>query len=115
MLYDHIILKYGEISLKQKNRKEFIFQLHRNVKKLLKAFTNLEIKSSRDWITITLNGEDPQEIIPICQRIFGIQNISVAMKVSNDVESIKEAALFALKEAEDVKTFKISVRRANKK
>ena len=115
MLYDHIILKYGEISLKQKNRKEFIFQLHRNVKKLLKAFTNLEIKSSRDWITITLNGEDPQEIIPICQRIFGIQNISVAMKVSNDVESIKEAALFALKEAEDVKTFKVSVRRANKK
>ncbi|GAA4072792.1 tRNA uracil 4-sulfurtransferase ThiI [Amphibacillus indicireducens] len=114
MLYDHIILKYGEISLKKKNRKDFIKQLRRNVKRQLSQFSNLEVESSREWMMIKLNGEDPNQIIPICQRIFGIQNMSVAVKVDNDLDSIKQAALFALQEADNVKTFKVSVRRANK-
>ena len=114
MLYDHIILKYGEISLKKKNRKDFIKQLRRNVKRQLSQFSNLDIESTREWMMIKLNGEDPNQIIPICQRIFGIQNLSVAVKVDNDLESIKQAALFALQEANNVKTFKVSVRRANK-
>lgn len=114
MLYDHIILKYGEISLKKKNRKDFIKQLRRNVKRQLSQFSNLDIESTREWMMIKLNGEDPNQIIPICQRIFGIQNLSIAAKVDNDLESIKQAALFALQEANNVKTFKVSVRRANK-
>lgn len=115
MLYDHIILKYGEISLKRKNRRDFTSQLHRNINRQLSEFPKIKINNSRDWMTITLNGEDPNQIVPICQRIFGIQSISVAIKVENDLSSIREAALFALQEeADHVKTFKTSVRRANK-
>ena len=32
--YDHILIRYGELSLKGKNRNTFIKQLHENIKKL---------------------------------------------------------------------------------
>lgn len=114
MIYDHILIRYGELSLKGKNRKYFTNQLHENVRNQLKKFPLINIHSTRDRMSITLNGENPAEIIPICQRIFGIQSLSLAIKVENDLESIKEAALFALNEEENVHSFKVSVRRANK-
>lgn len=114
MLYDHIVIRYGELSLKGKNRKVFINQLHENVLSKLKTFTAIRVKSTRDRMTIILNDTDPKPIIQICQLIFGIQSLSLAIKTDSEAEKIKESALFALQEAEDVKTFKITTRRANK-
>ena len=31
-VYDHILIRYGELSTKGKNRKDFIRRLHTNVK-----------------------------------------------------------------------------------
>ncbi|SEO84794.1 thiamine biosynthesis protein ThiI [Amphibacillus marinus] len=114
MLYDHILIRYGELSLKGKNRKVFIYQLHENVKMKLKDFTNIKVSSARDRMTILLNGEDPNAIMPICQQIFGIQSLSLAIKIDNTEEAIKEAALFTLTNVKGAKTFKVTTRRANK-
>lgn len=114
MLYDHIVIRYGELSLKGKNRKVFINQLHENVRNKLTDFPEIKIKNTRDRMTILLNGTDPEPVMKICQSIFGIQNLSLAIKTENDVEKIKESALFALQEANHVQTFKITTRRANK-
>lgn len=114
MLYDHIVIRYGELSLKGKNRKIFINQLHENVRSKLKAYSEVKIKNTRDRMLILLNGLDPEPIINICQSIFGIQNLSLAIKSENEVEKIKASALYALQEANNVKTFKITTRRANK-
>ena len=40
--YNHILIRYGELSLKGKNRKNFINALYDNVRKSLKAFPTLE-------------------------------------------------------------------------
>lgn len=48
------------------------------------------------------------------QKIFGIQSLSLAIKVDNEVEKVKEAALYALKQAKNVNTFKVTVKRINK-
>lgn len=114
MLYDHIVIRYGELSLKGKNRKIFTNQLHENVRSKLKAYPEVKIKNTRDRMIIILNGLDPEPIINICRSIFGIQNLSLAIKSENEVEKIKASALYALQEANDVKTFKITTRRANK-
>lgn len=114
MIYDQILIRYGELSLKGRNRKDFTDQLHENVKNKLKNFKKITIKSTRDRMFIYLNGEDPHQIIPICQRIFGIQSLSLAIKTENELKAIKEAALYALREAENVKTFKVATRRTNK-
>ena len=42
--YNHILIRYGELSLKGKNRNNFIKALYDNVRKALKAFTTLEFE-----------------------------------------------------------------------
>src|SRR5699024_3470049 len=41
-------------------------------------------------------------------------SMSLALRVNNDEQSIKDGALFALKNSENTATFKVAVRRANK-
>ena len=53
--YDHILIRYGELSLKGKNRNSFIKQLLSNVKKALKGFDGLEYEKSHDRMHIYLN------------------------------------------------------------
>src|SRR5690625_7477084 len=65
-------------------------------------------------MNLFLNVENPDKIIAACQQIFGIQNLSLAIKVENDLDTIKKAALFALREAETPDTFKVSTKRSNK-
>lgn len=114
MIYDHILIRYGELALKGQNRKFFINKLHANLNYQLKEFENVKIKKTQGRMFILLNGHDPDPIIEKCQHIFGIHSLSLAIKAENDLQSIQEAALFALTNSEQVKTFKVSVRRTNK-
>ena len=38
LLYDHIVVRYGELSTKGKNKKDFTKQLTQNIKKRLQDF-----------------------------------------------------------------------------
>ncbi|MYL34105.1 tRNA 4-thiouridine(8) synthase ThiI [Pontibacillus yanchengensis] len=114
MQYDHILIRYGEMSLKGKNRKHFVAKLYENVKSKLQSFPDIKIKRNRDRMYILLNGEDPQPIMDQIKDVFGIQSFSLAVKVNSTEEEIKAGALFALTKPENVKTFKVSVRRVNK-
>lgn len=114
MYYDHILIRYGELSLKGKNRKVFYNKLHENIRYQLVNFPEIKIKATRDRMTILLNGVNPNLLMPILTRVFGIQSMSLAIKVEKDENLIKEAALFALKDAENVKTFKVTTKRADK-
>ena len=50
--YDHILIRYGELSLKGKNRNTFIKQLYQNVRKALSGFPNLEYEKQHDRMYI---------------------------------------------------------------
>ncbi|UOQ86297.1 tRNA uracil 4-sulfurtransferase ThiI [Gracilibacillus salinarum] len=114
MQYDHIVIRYGELGLKGRNRKIFTTQLAKNVRKVLRHFPAIKVDKLRDRMYIVLNGENPEPIMEICQKIFGIQNMSLAVKVANDPERIKEEALQLLRETENVQTFKVTTKRSNK-
>ena len=47
MKYTEIMVRYGELSTKGKNRKTFIMQLAQNVKRALADFPALKIKWGR--------------------------------------------------------------------
>ena len=74
MKYTEIMVRYGELSTKGKNRKTFIMQLAQNVKRALADFPALKIHADRDRMHILLNGEDSEEVIPKLSKVFGIQN-----------------------------------------
>ncbi len=113
MIYNHILVRYGELALKGKNRKSFIQILKNNVEKKLNDYPNIKVKARRDHMYILLNGEDYEAILEKCKDIFGIQSFSLAMKIENDQEKIKEAALEALR-LESGETFKVTCKRPNK-
>lgn len=57
MEYTEIMVRYGELSTKGRNRKAFINQLGRNVRNTLHAFPNVKVQAHRDRMHLKLNGE----------------------------------------------------------
>ncbi|MCA1032357.1 tRNA 4-thiouridine(8) synthase ThiI [Bacillus timonensis] len=115
MQYDHILIRFGEISTKGKNRKRFIDQLKKNIELKIKDFPKSIVEKTRDRIYIKLNGEPTDVMIERLKSIFGIHSFSLALKTSSEIEEIKKGALAAFQELDyKGKTFKVTARRVDK-
>ncbi|QYG89643.1 tRNA uracil 4-sulfurtransferase ThiI [Bacillus atrophaeus] len=115
MNYDHILIRFGEISTKGKNRRSFIERLKQNIKLVLNDYKKLKFFSNRDRMTITLNGEQPDAIRTQLKQVFGIQSFSLAIKCESRLEDIKTTALAAIRaEYQAGDTFKVATKRAYK-
>ena len=113
ILYETILVRYGELSTKGKNRKDFIQMLYENVRSALQAFPNLKYEKTYDRLYIRLNGEDGEQVAEELQYVFGISSYSLAAKVESEIDVIANTCLALLKE-ETNQTFKIVARRKNK-
>ncbi len=83
-------------------------------KKQLKEFPNIKVNRSQGRMFVVLNGHDPEPVIEKCKNVFGIYSMSLAMKVANEEEAMKEAGLDALKKHTEQKRLKFpSVVRIN--
>lgn len=114
MNYSEIMVRYGELSTKGKNRRMFIMQLAENVRRALVDFPKLKIHADRDRMHLLLNGEDSQLIMPKLQKIFGIQNFSASLRVEKDVEVLKrnvQKIMQAIYTGNE--TFKITAKRSD--
>ena len=109
--YDYIMVRFGELSTKGKNKKDFIHTLFLNIKHALKDY-DVKVESRFDHIYVYLNGNEYQPIIDRLQDVSGIQGLSLVARIENDIEKIKESSLELIK-LEEGKTFK--VKRSNKK
>jgi len=115
MNYDRILIRYGEISTKGRNRHQFVERLRRSIKDALQSYPMVKIEAGRDRMFILLNGENSTEIIKILQKIFGIRSFSPAVKVERDIEKIKQVADELFRNLYHSKqTFKISAKRADR-
>ena len=111
--YDYIMVRFGELSTKGKNKKDFIHTLFLNIKHALKDFS-VTVESRFDHIYVHLNNENYEPIIERLQDVSGIQGLSLVARIDNDIEKIKESSLELIK-LEEGKTFKVKVKRSNKK
>lgn len=115
MNYDHILIRFGELSTKGRNRKQFVQRLSFNILEKIKDFPNVIIEKSRDRMFIKLNGEPHEQILDRLQSIFGIHSFSLAVKTKTELEDMKNGALFALQALPyKGKTFKVTAKRAYK-
>ena len=108
-----IMVRYGELSTKGKNRNDFINMLADNMRRMLKKFTNLTFEVRRDHTYIHLHGEDYDEIKKVLNDVSGASSFSLVYKVSNDIEEMKKACL-ALCLEQNKATFKVRAKRADK-
>ena len=114
LVYDHILVRYGELSTKGKNRKDFIRRLTSNMKQALSGFGALTFEQTYDRIYVHLHGTPFEEVAPILKEVFGLSSFSPCLKVESNLETIKEAALNVVRHSEG-KTFKMETRRHDKK
>src|SRR5699024_9286068 len=106
MQYDHILIRYGELGLKGKNINTFLVRLQQNIQQALIKYQNKKVKRILVCLIIILNEYDTDDIIEIYQEIFGIQSLSLAIKIENDETQIKETSVKLLSEEKDSETFK---------
>ena len=111
--YDYIMVRFGELSTKGKNKNEFIRCLYLNIKHALKEFDGLVVETRYDHIYVHLNGNDYEPVISRLQDVSGIHALSLVHKTENDIEKIKADSLELIKQ-EKGKTFKVNCKRGNK-
>ena len=111
--YDHIMIRFGELSTKGKNKKDFIRTLADNVKNALKDWPELSFETRYDHIYVGLNGLDYEPVIERLQDVSGIHALSLVYRCEKNVEAMKESALRLINE-EEGKTFKVKVKRGDK-
>ena len=114
MKYTEIMVRYGELSTKGKNRKDFIGRLAGNVTKVLRDFPQVEIHPRHDRMHIVLNDAPFAEVDKRLKKVFGIQTYSPTIKVEKTLAKIEETALALMKETfKKGMTFKVNTKRSD--
>lgn len=115
MHYDHLLVRYGELTLKGTNRKKFVNQLKDNVKRALIPLDGYHVKGKRDRMYVELDeNADMKEIIRRLSKVYGIKSISPVIKTDKTEEAINESAVQLAQSFEKDTTFKIDVKRVDK-
>ena len=114
MQITELMIRYGELSTKGKNKKIFIKKLNKNVRKKLADYTELKVTYNRDRMHVKLNGENAEAVISDMNDIFGIQSFSPVVRVDKSVEEAKEAVIKLIgKHYREGMSFKINTRRSD--
>lgn len=73
MQYSEIMVRYGELSTKGKNRQAFIGRLNGNVTRALHEFPRLTIRPKRDRMHIELNGEPSDQVMARLSQVLAFK------------------------------------------
>lgn len=110
---NYILVRFGELTTKGKNRKLFTNRLLKNTKEILSDFKQLNYDLQHDRMYIILNGANHHEVCDKLKTVFGIYSFSVAYKLEKDLEQAKQAVLQIIEKNEG-NTFKINTKRSDK-
>lgn len=114
MQYSEIMIRYGELSTKGKNRMRFINKLRNNISDVLSIYPQVKVTADRDRAHVYLNGADYTVVAESLKQVFGIQNFSSVYKVEKSVEVLKSAVQEIMQEIyKEGMTFKISSKRSD--
>ena len=114
------LIKYGELSLKGKNRGEFEARLREDIRS---KFTTLPIRLRKEWGRLYLYPPSGQSLEDSAQtiedtlaRTFGIVGFARSLVVPQEIEEMKKASSLLAEElaASRGKRFKIETRRSDK-
>ncbi|TLF27119.1 MAG: tRNA 4-thiouridine(8) synthase ThiI [Spiroplasma sp. WSS] len=112
-----IIIRYGELTTKSKNRIDFIKQLKINIKYALSDYKQINIIHFHDRMELTnLSLDVMNDVINILVKIFGISSLSPAFRIAKNMEILSEKviSLILSQDLTNFKTFKLFVSRSDK-
>ena len=114
MQYSEIMIRYGELSTKGKNRMRFINKLRNNISDVLSIYPQVKVTADRDRAHAYLNGANYTAVAESLKQVFVIQNFSPVYKVEKSVEVLKSAVQEIMQDIyKEGMTFKISSKRSD--
>lgn len=106
-----IIVRFGEIFLKGKNKKYFENLLEKNIKNAVSIYDCKLEKSQNRFYVAGYQDEIEDSIIATLQKVFGIHSVSPAIKMPTDISKVAE---LVANDLPNEATFRVSVKRADK-
>ncbi len=116
MDYNKILVRYGDLTLKGKNRKVFVERVFNLTKEKLFGLDCI-ITKTFDRMFIELNKDNYDDVVKQLGYVSGILSYSpiVVAKTTNDLEDIKQKALQLVKtQLTEATTFKVETKRNDK-
>ena len=107
-----IIIRFGEIFLKGKNRGFFERALETNLRRALKEFSCEFEKQSGRYFVKNFNEYESDAILEKLKKVFGVHSLSIAYETTADMDALLEAAKLV---ARPQGTFKVESHRGDKK
>jgi tRNA uracil 4-sulfurtransferase len=112
-LADVLVVHYHEISLKGRNRDFFEETLARNLKRALRGTGYERIRRGFGRITVDFKPENRlEDAVERASNVFGIANIGVGRRVSQDIHEMGAVALELMK-TEPFESFAVRARRSH--
>ncbi|NOU68120.1 tRNA 4-thiouridine(8) synthase ThiI [Paenibacillus sp. LMG 31461] len=112
---DCLILRFGEMMLKGKNRKRFEQSVMIQIRKVLSSFPDVRYIPEFGRVYVELGGAAYEQASASLQRVFGLASFSPAYHAPLELASIQETALRMMQALpKQPATFKVTVRRVNK-
>ncbi len=112
--YSEIMVRYGELSTKGKNRMRFINKLRRNIQNVLSVYPEVKVSADRDRCHVFLNGADYTPVAESLQQIFGIQAFNPVYRVEKDVVVLTKAVQAIMTDLYyEGMTFKVTSKRSD--
>ncbi|KOP64195.1 thiamine biosynthesis protein ThiI [Bacillus sp. FJAT-18019] len=113
MTYDMLLLRFGEFTLKGKNRSRFEKSVLNHIRRVLKPFPNAVIIKEYGRMYVELNGESPEALIQVLKKVFGLVSISPVRVCPSELDRIIETAvdMVGQRNLADQVTFKVHARR----
>ena len=115
MIYNQILVRFGDLTLKGKNQKQFLNKEISLIRRKL-AGLDVDIIVAHERVYINLKNEDYKKVIEHLDLVSGLSSYSLVVTASKELDDIKEKALALVKDEIKPNTkFKVLTRRADKK
>ena len=108
-----LLLRYGEIFLKGKNKAFFENKLIENIKKALDGLDYKFIKTQNRYYVEDYDEWLQDEFVDRLKKVFGLTSLSVAIKVKSQYELMGQAVQEYVPQGKN--TFRVTVNRADKR
>jgi len=108
-----VLLKFGELALKGRNRPSFVAVLERNLRRMARDLGPLEIRR-RGGVFIVTGGEPQETLVDRCLALPGVSVVQPGLRCERDPAAGADAAV-ALLRGRPGRTFAVRSRRRDKR
>jgi tRNA uracil 4-sulfurtransferase len=108
-----VLLKFGELALKGKNRPLFVGALERNLRRAAEGLAPLEVRH-RGGVFVVTGGEPQDELVRRCTALPGVSVVQPGLRCERDPTAAVDAAVELLRDRPG-RTFAVRARRRDKR